>query len=61
MSDITLGDIIGDICPFCRSDLEIEGEFHEGTEIECRDCGKWCAVGAIHATYTITMEKSDED
>lgn len=51
---VTLGVVVGDTCPHCKVELNLEGEFFEGTEVEC-DCGTLLCVGDIEATYTVTM------
>ena len=53
--------VIGDICPYCDEELYIEGEFGEGSEIECPACGKQSFINTVQATYTITMEKMETE
>lgn len=54
-----LGEVIGDKCPYCNADLEIEGEFFEGNEFTCPACEKLCVISLIEATYVVYMEKAE--
>jgi len=54
MSNVTFGEVHGDQCPACKAELNIEGEFFEGTEYEC-ECGALVAVESIEAGYWVEM------
>lgn len=53
---VTLGEVKGDVCPHCKEELNLEGEFYEGSEVECESCGALLCVGKVEAVYTVRMD-----
>jgi len=48
------GEVEGDECPVCNNCLDLEGEFHEGSEVEC-ECGALLEITDVQAVYTVRM------
>lgn len=49
------GDVSGDDCAHCGEPLDLEGEFHEGLEVDCGACGATNMVIEVMASYDVCM------
>jgi hypothetical protein len=53
------GIVKGTECPKCGEDLEFEGVFFEGQEVEC-SCGELIEITKVEAVYTLTLSLAVE-
>lgn len=60
MTDIILGEVVGDVCPKCKEGLDIEGEFYEGDVLECKSCGTLSEIKEIEARYTVFLDPVED-
>lgn len=54
------GKVFGNECPRCRYEIELEGEFFEGQEIECKMCRALLCIDSVEASYDVKMGVLEE-
>lgn len=53
------GKVEGAVCPTCNCDVELEGPFYEGKEVECDFCESTLVIQKVTAVYTVKLEDVD--